>query len=150
MPLYKPPTFQVPGFNCPLCIAYAKQTWQVVFRQLPPSGQMANIPNLMLAACDHCGQFSIWLDKSMVFPNVSTAPLANPDLPKEVKNDYDEAREILAKSGRLGYCIYSVQPRFGRIGWRNSTSFLRLSCATSHLKATICAIQGPVAAVNVA
>ena len=97
---YKPPAFQVGGFNCPLCTAYAKQNWQTQYRQLPPSGQMTQVPNLQLAACDHCGQFSIWLDQNMVFPNVSTAPLGNEDLPKEVKEDYDEAREILARSPR--------------------------------------------------
>jgi len=97
---YKPPALGLGGFNCPLCTAYAKQNWQIVFRQLPPQQQMAAVPDLLLAACDHCGRFSIWLEQSMVFPNVSTAPLANPDLPKEVRDDYDEARGILSKSPR--------------------------------------------------
>ena len=100
MPPYTPPAFQVPGFNCPLCTAYAKQNWQTLFRQVFPSPQLTAIPDFLVAACDHCGRFSIWLNQSMVYPNVSTAPLANPDLPKEVRDDYDEAREILAKSPR--------------------------------------------------
>ena len=63
-------------------------------------GQMVGIPTLLLAECHHCGHFSIWLEGNMEYPSVSTAPIANLDLPKEVKDDYDEAREILTKSPR--------------------------------------------------
>jgi hypothetical protein len=98
--LYKPPAFQQPGFSCPLCNAFAKQTWQQMFRQHPTSGQMQPVPGLLLAVCDHCFQFSIWLNNLMVFPNVSTAPLPNSDLPEEVKRDYEEARDIMARSPR--------------------------------------------------
>jgi hypothetical protein len=100
MPPYKPPSFQLAAFNCPICGAFAKQNWTVLYRTQPPSGQMNSIPNFLVAICDHCGNFSIWLNDKMVFPDISTAPLANPDLPKEVMGDYDEARKILARSPR--------------------------------------------------
>jgi hypothetical protein len=61
---------------------------------------MLLVPGLFLATCDHCGQFSIWLNNVMVFPSLSTAPLPNPDLPDEVKRDYEEARDIMARSPR--------------------------------------------------
>lgn len=99
MPPHTPPRFQIAGFNCPLCTAFAKQTWQQMFRNLPQVG-MHPVPDLTLAVCDHCGHFSIWLRQDMVFPNTSVAPYPNPDLPPEVKADYEEAREILAKSPR--------------------------------------------------
>lgn len=100
MPPYTPPLFRANGYNCPLCTAFAKQRWDNVFRQQLPSGQMIQIGNLYPATCDHCSQYSIWLDEKMVYPNVSIAPYPNPDLPAEVKTDYNEAREILSKSPR--------------------------------------------------
>jgi hypothetical protein len=36
----------------------------------------------------------------MVYPDTSVAPYPNPDLPPEVKSDYDEARAILSRSPR--------------------------------------------------
>lgn len=96
---YKPPVFRVGGFNCPICSAYAKQNWANPWQQ-HPNGQFQQIPNLMLATCDHCAIFSIWLNDKMVFPDVCTAPLPNPDLPDEVKRDYDEARLISSRSPR--------------------------------------------------
>jgi Domain of unknown function (DUF4145) len=95
---YKPPVYQAAGFNCPQCYAFAKHNWIIVYMQ--QNGVWTRIPNLQLAECDHCHRYSIWLDQNMVFPDISTAPLANPDLPKEVKADYDEARGILTKSPR--------------------------------------------------
>ena len=74
MPPYVPPSFQGAGFNCPLCTAFAKQNWPNLFWQNPINNQMVHIPNLKMAACDHCNQFSVWLNQNMVFPNVSTAP----------------------------------------------------------------------------
>lgn len=98
MPPYKSPSFQAAGFNCPSCSAYAKQNWTPV--HWVSGSQYVQVPNFLLARCDHCGGLSVWLEQKMVFPDVSTAPLANPDLPKEVRDDYDEAREILVKSPR--------------------------------------------------
>jgi hypothetical protein len=98
MPPYTAPRFQINGFNCPLCTAFAKQTWQQMFRHVP-QGQFP-VPNLTIGICDHCGNFSIWLGQEMVYPDTSVAPYPNPDLPPEVKSDYDEARAILSRSPR--------------------------------------------------
>lgn len=99
MPPFKPPAYQSTAFNCPSCTAYAKHTWLNVFRQ-QPSGQVAQVPNHFLALCDHCGRMSIWVDGAMTFPSVSTAPLPNPDLPQDVLEDFEEARQVLVASPR--------------------------------------------------
>jgi hypothetical protein len=64
------------------------------------TGHWQQIADLKLAYCDHCGRYSIWHGEKMVYPNLSVAPLANPDLPQAVREDYDEAREIVSKSPR--------------------------------------------------
>jgi len=63
-------------------------------------GQFQQVPAFVIAVCDHCGQFSVWLGQEMVYPNTSIAPYPNPDLPAEVKADFEEARAILAKFPR--------------------------------------------------
>ena len=40
------------------------------------------------------------MSEAMVYPAKSTAPLANPDMPEEIKADYNEARDILQRSPR--------------------------------------------------
>ena len=50
--------------------------------------------------CDHCGKFALWVNGRQLFPSSSSAPLPSPDLPKDLSDDYEEARMILADSPR--------------------------------------------------
>jgi len=67
------------------------------------------------AECSHCGESSLWrVDETktnnngyvipsrgvMLFPDNGIAPLPEPDMPADVKIDYDEAASIAAKSPR--------------------------------------------------
>jgi len=102
---YRPPAYQIHAFNCPLCAAYAKQDWKQISISMPhPSSphamQTVLVSEVRLAYCAHCNQFSVWLNGAMVHPDVANAPLANSDLPDEVKADYEESRQILARSPR--------------------------------------------------
>jgi hypothetical protein len=42
----------------------------------------------------------LWLEEAMIFPSDGNAPLPNPDLPEDIKRDYEEARAILNRSPR--------------------------------------------------
>lgn len=103
---YVPAAFQQKAFHCPYdtCAAYAKQTWTTVFRPNPPlPGQhptYSQIGNLMLAYCDHCNKFSLWLDGQLVCPQIVSAPPPHPDFPENVRPDYEEARAVLGSSPR--------------------------------------------------
>lgn len=56
----------------------------------------------------------------MIYPGVSSAPLAAADMPEDVKRDFNEAREVVGKSPRSAaallrlsiqkLCIYLGQP----------------------------------------
>lgn len=52
------------------------------------------------AYCNHCEKFTLWQDGRLVFPLHSSAPLPNADMPEDVKQDYEEARSIIATSPR--------------------------------------------------
>src|SRR5437867_9616038 len=100
-----PAEFNKTAFNCPNCGAYAKQTWTPVF-WLQPHPQNATqryhaqVPSCVLAVCDHCNQFSIWLNGKLVHPLTMTAPLPHPDTPDSIKGDYEEARAVYQQSPR--------------------------------------------------
>jgi hypothetical protein len=72
------------------------------------------------AVCQGCGKYSLWVPEnavdtdpfselsmlySLAYPNVSTAPLAEADMPSEIKIDYDEARKIFNQSPRAAAAL---------------------------------------------
>jgi hypothetical protein len=42
----------------------------------------------------------MWCDEKMIFPNVGPAELSSPDMPKDIRADYDEANTIANASPR--------------------------------------------------
>lgn len=94
---YVYPGLNKSSFNCPhsSCDAYALQRWgQPVF---PNRGL---IPNLNVAYCDHCNNYSVWYGNKLVFPAIKNAPPAHPDIPEDIKIDYEEARSVFSESPR--------------------------------------------------
>ena len=99
--------FHVNAFNCPHCGAFAQQRWaRVAIGDIYWS-------ELYISECARCSERSIWLNGLMIAPPKTTAPRPNPDLPDEIKADYEEARMIAAASPRgacalLRLCIQTL------------------------------------------
>jgi len=55
---------------------------------------------LRIGTCDHCGNSTVWVVDTMVYPDLSLAPSPNEDMPENVKNLYLEASSISSKSPR--------------------------------------------------
>jgi len=55
---------------------------------------------LQVAFCINCGECTLWVNGETVYPPGGTAPKPNPDLPCEIKADYEEARAIASVSPR--------------------------------------------------
>ena len=96
---YIPPELNVRGFNCPHCNVYAEQEWFYVVKAIS-NRSSHEMKEFKVVICKHCYKESIWLKDKMIFPLTSPAPLPNPDLPEEVKEDYLEARSIVQNSPR--------------------------------------------------
>ncbi len=115
---YIPPDYKLTAFNCPHCHAYAHQTWmdslsgRLQGRQtlalntfLPDapvtSGPPTFLPDAFTASkCVHCGKIALWCNDRMIYPNATTAPLPNEDMPDEIKEDFNEARQVFPISPR--------------------------------------------------
>ena len=56
--------------------------------------------NVFVAQCDHCKDLSVWVHEKLVYPPRGEAQPANPDLPEDIRRDYEEASSILDLSPR--------------------------------------------------
>ena len=96
---YVAPSCNANAYNCPHCHAYANQAWGDLMRFIKHANHGA-IEGARLGTCIHCHNFTIWLDQKMIYPLTSTAPFPNPDLPDDIKQDVEEARQIATLSPR--------------------------------------------------
>ena len=103
------PTLREKSFHCPLCGVLSEQTWSTqincVYSFLPPHGNQWQQSNFQLSEteiskCSHCSKSSIWINQKMVYPLTGNVEMANNDLPDDIKNDYNEAKDIVNISPR--------------------------------------------------
>ncbi|MDQ1772988.1 DUF4145 domain-containing protein, partial [Labilibaculum euxinus] len=103
------PTLNLKSFHCPHCGVLAEQTWSshgvnCSYVQKQPNGNnvVSTYPleETLTAKCKHCNLFSLWHKEKMVYPLTGNVELANPDLPDDIKNDYNEAKDIVNISPR--------------------------------------------------
>lgn len=127
---YKPPRIDQQAFNCPHCGAFAHQpkfrvgishindrvepkhfieiSSKISLMGKDPSFIKANstnmtytgMSNIHLSRCQSCSKFSIWIFDDLIWPSARNVPLPNPDLPEDVRLDYEEAGAILGSSPR--------------------------------------------------
>ncbi|MEE4209594.1 MAG: DUF4145 domain-containing protein, partial [Parvularcula sp.] len=56
--------------------------------------------NADVSRCFNCDEISIWVGTALVYPMRGDAPLPNPDLPADIRRDFDEAGKIVGVSPR--------------------------------------------------
>ena len=98
--IYTPAEYEKTSFNCPFCEVFAKQIWTNMQLSSPDRTYIVGVSDPKICVCFHCGGMSVWKQAKMVYPNTGTSPLANIDMPQDVKDDYDEARTIVNLSPR--------------------------------------------------
>ena len=103
---YVPPDIRLPAFTCPHCGAYAQQRrYSVVAMDLSGSNQYQHSDPLASARCEHCKEYTLWLDGRMVHPHRGDAPPPNPAMPDEVKALYEEAASVAGASPRAAAAL---------------------------------------------
>ncbi|MBN1303340.1 MAG: hypothetical protein JXA13_02820 [Anaerolineales bacterium] len=61
--------------------------------------------NIHLSQCYHCQEISVWVHGNLLFPYQKTGDDPNPDLPTEIRQEFDEARAILRESPRAAAAL---------------------------------------------
>ena len=111
MTTYVPPEVNKENFNCPHCQSFAYQHWNQI-----STSQHTN--SYKMAHCYNCKDISIWHNQKMIHPSNSSAPPPNLDMSNEVKEIFEEARQILSLSPRasaalLRVCIDKITKELG-------------------------------------
>ena len=112
------------AFQCPVCSGFSSHLWN--YEPININGDYnESIKFIIIAQCQACNQFSIWitneipitysptltLNKSdtsltLIFPNVTEGiPKPNNDMPDDVKEIYIEAGEVLNISPRASAAL---------------------------------------------
>lgn len=101
---YVAPSLDSKSFTCPSCGVLARQ-YKWGHQLHGPQASVASEDNvhnapLQVSLCENCGENCIWVRDKFAYPEVSNAPAPNPDMPDDVKADFQEAAVILNKSPR--------------------------------------------------
>lgn len=95
---YVAPQRGVKAFTCPHCGVLSLQLWASNDQYLKQGRAYNSDQVIATAICGHCGKYSLWHQQTMVFPNRGDAPPPNPDMPADVRSDYEEAAAIASVS----------------------------------------------------
>lgn len=93
------PEWHKSAFGCPYCGVFAEQSWSPV-RTTSKDGSLENINGMDVSRCGHCGRIAVWHEHTMVLPKYGSSITPHPALPVEIRQDFEEARSILALSPR--------------------------------------------------
>ena len=108
-PPYTPPKFREMAFNCPSpeCGAYAQHYWTYLSQcelHVPgPDGyevRPGKFAEISRSTCQHCGLETFWCGEEAIHPQTSPAPAANLGLSGDIRDIYNEAASIVARSPR--------------------------------------------------
>lgn len=106
------PHFKKNSFHCPHCKVFAHQVWEDIESEYLESIKLPEFTRLtvnkelvLFSICAHCEQPAFWLSGKMIFPGNGAYPVANADMPVEVKEVYDEAGSIAASSPRAACAL---------------------------------------------
>ncbi|MCR9306378.1 DUF4145 domain-containing protein [Vibrio diabolicus] len=118
MSKYYPPSFQEAKFHCILCGVFAQQSWKTL--QWSHYRETYNT-EFTFSSCSHCGEKSFWYKDRMIVPSEAPVPPSHVDLPQSCTTEYDEARDIVARSPRaaaalLRLCVQKLMNELGEKG----------------------------------
>lgn len=102
MSKYYPPVFEEEQFHCIHCGVYAKQYWNELRRQ---THQYSKETSFKYSQCHHCNEICYWYEGRMLVPSEAPVPPPHIDLPESCLDDYNEARDIVARSPRAAAAL---------------------------------------------
>lgn len=91
------PEYNKEMFKCFFCGGLTQHKWsdcQIVNGEMVHYYSDINEGEVSLAKCLICKKISIWYEKKLIYPLRSTIENPNDDMPRSVKDLYNEAREV--------------------------------------------------------
>ena len=113
------PARTLEAYTCPHCGVYASQSHFSSHANLG-SRFVGHDPQRPLGTtqCRHCEQYSVWFGSAMLYPNRGAAPPPNPDMPDDVRLDYEEAAgiQLISPRGAAALLRLAVQKLCTHLG----------------------------------
>jgi hypothetical protein len=77
-----------------------------------------DIGNVWFSRCYNCNEIALWIHDRLNYPRRGEAPPANPDMPEDIRRDYDEASTILDLSPRGAAALirFAIDRLCGKLG----------------------------------
>ncbi len=97
------------GFTCPNCVTYSNHDWTYTTVNETRGYIHGNsfqgdiVEKLYLCKCQHCGYISFWYKEQLIWPLASSVESPLEDMPNDIKELYNEARNIIDLSPK-GSC----------------------------------------------
>jgi hypothetical protein len=115
MSKYYPPTFKQEQFHCLHCGVYARQHWSDLKNH---KFQRVLETSFTCSSCTHCSESCFWFNDVMVVPSSAPGPPPHIDLPISCVEDYNEARDIVARSPRASAALLrlTIQKLLSELG----------------------------------
>ncbi|MBW7995470.1 MAG: DUF4145 domain-containing protein [Candidatus Glassbacteria bacterium] len=119
------PNYKKRSFECPVCNAHAQQFWYRVIKWFKDDSASPDADNpadyLYISKCNACNNQAVWVNKKMILPDIEISDTPNPDLKKDIQDDFNEAKSITPKSPRaaaalLRLCIQKLCKQLGKPG----------------------------------
>ena len=117
------PEFRKDAFHCIYCAVLAAHFWTPLHSKTTVGTTLSAITR---ATCTNCHRNSYWLESEdghseMIWPPVGGGPLPHDAMPEDVREDYEEAREIVQESPRgaaalLRLALQKLMPHVGQSG----------------------------------
>ena len=117
---FSPPEFKKKAFTCPHCEAYSAQYWIGIFTREAHNSYTID-SHLDKSLCHCCGKEGIWVDKKLVTPEATPAPVPHIEMPADCRDDFLEARSIISRSSRGAAALFrlivqKLMPHLGESG----------------------------------
>lgn len=124
----KKPKFGSESFVCPHCCVLTQQKWILFERDWLNPNYGGTAVECCKAACFNCNNWSIWINKKIVYPLSVTSPISNINMPENVKKTYNEARKIVQFSPRASAALlrFALEELTIHLGENNGTLYERI------------------------
>ncbi|EGR2784077.1 DUF4145 domain-containing protein [Vibrio parahaemolyticus] len=108
---YIRPERGINSFTCPHCGVLARHYHKSSPPSLDGNYTYSNGHLIALTQCNACESYCVWMNQQMLYPTNGSAPVANEDLPEDVKADYLEAASIaqLSPKGAAALLRLAIQ-----------------------------------------
>lgn len=123
-PRLQQPILNARAFYCPHCDAYAHQNWKYAREEDGDGNNVLRLVGFRVSICQACTKKAFWYEQRMIQPELlDAAPKPSPDMPDDVRLDYEEARAVYSRSARAagGLLRIGFEKLFPHLGVTNKS-----------------------------